>query len=353
LVFLAGLLRRRRKPVAEISTLGLLQTAAIGDTVLMAGVIEDLRKALPKTRILLLAGPSSYEMSQMLEGLDKVIEIPINNPWQATRMIRAERLDVLCDFGPWPRINALLAWMSGARYTLGFRTDGQYRHYAYDCAVEHRATVHEVENFQDLCRPLGVRSESPPRLKVAAPLWGGLKPGKYAVFHAWAGGYRGHLREWPNACWTQLAEKVTARGLQVVLTGAPSDVEKNRQLADMLSIASPGRVTNLAGKLGLAQTARLLKDSAFLVTVNTGVMHIGAAVDARVIALNGPTSAVRWGPLGSRSISVNSRASGCGFLNLGFEYENQRLDCMELIPPAEVMEAVKRVLGQNPVESAS
>lgn len=348
-----GLLRPRKPKPSEFSTLGLLQTAAIGDTVLMAGVVADLRKALPKTRIVLFAGSSNYEMSHMLEGLDKVIKVPPKNPWQAVRTIRAERPDVLCDFGPWPRINALLTWMSRAHYTLGFKTAGQYRHYAYDCSVEHRATVHEVDNFRDLCLPLGIRSESLPSLQVSAPLWEGLKPGEYAVFHAWSGGYRGHLKEWPNSHWAVLAENVAARGLQIVLTGAPCDVEKTRKLAETLGRSNYARVANLAGKLSLAQTARLLRDSALLVTVNTGVMHIGAAVGATVVALNGPVSEVRWGPLGSRSFSVNCREPGCSYLNLGFEYENQRLDCMELIPPIQVIEVVQKVLDQKVLESTS
>jgi Glycosyltransferase family 9 (heptosyltransferase)/D5 N terminal like len=62
--------------------------------------------------------------------------------------------------------------------------------------------------------------------------------------------------------------------------------------------------------------------------LNTGLMHLAAATGTSTIALNGPTSAQRWGPVGERVVSVNSDLAGCGFLNLGFEYNGQRTDCM-------------------------
>ena len=57
------------------------------------------------------------------------------------------------------------------------------------------------------------------------------------------------------------------------------------------------------------------------------------------MALNGPTSALRWGPVGPRTVCVDSDLPGCGFLNLGFEYEGQREDCMAGISVDRVADA--------------
>ena len=77
-----------------------------------------------------------------------------------------------------------------------------------------------------------------------------------------------------------------------------------------------------------------------MVSVNTGVMHLGAAVGTWTIALNGPTSSARWGPIGPRTVNIDSELPGCGFLNLGFEYDGQRIDCMEGITVERVDEAL-------------
>ena len=77
-----------------------------------------------------------------------------------------------------------------------------------------------------------------------------------------------------------------------------------------------------------------------VVSVNTGVMHLAAAAGAPTIALNGPTSATRWGPVGANVVSVDSELPGCGYLNLGFEYDGQRTDCMLGISVDRVAAAV-------------
>jgi ADP-heptose:LPS heptosyltransferase len=81
--------------------------------------------------------------------------------------------------------------------------------------------------------------------------------------------------------------------------------------------------------------------------VNTGVMHLAAATGATTVALNGPTSEARWGPIGERAVSVNSDLPGCGYLNLGFEYDRGRPDCMRAISVDRVTEAVLALTGDD------
>jgi ADP-heptose:LPS heptosyltransferase len=70
-------------------------------------------------------------------------------------------------------------------------------------------------------------------------------------------------------------------------------------------------------------------------------MHLAAAVGAPTIALNGPTSAARWGPIGPNVVCVDSELPGCGYLNLGFEYDGRRTDCMQGISVERVATAVR------------
>jgi ADP-heptose:LPS heptosyltransferase len=73
-------------------------------------------------------------------------------------------------------------------------------------------------------------------------------------------------------------------------------------------------------------------------------MHMAAAVGAPTVGLNGPTSEVRWGPIGDLTAAVNSSFGGCGYLNLGSEYEGEREDCMLGIGVDDVRCAVRRVM---------
>jgi heptosyltransferase I len=344
LVLLFGSLRQKRCPVPDFSTIGLLEIAAIGDTVLLAGVVADLRRAFPDKKIILLTGRSNYEVACLLNGPDEVVKLPLDNPVEAIRTMRARRLDVVCDFGPWPRVSALYTFFSGARYTLGFRTAGQYRHYAYDCVVEHSAAIHELENQRNLVRPLGVSPTSLPMITVNVPPLDGLQCKRYIVFHASPGGYRSYLKEWPEEHWLKLAEGVVRLGFDIVLTGAASDAERTGELGSKIIKSCHATVFTLAGRMNMAQTAVVLRDAAAVVSVNTGTMHLAAAAGATVVALNGPTSAARWGPVGERVVSASAEGPGCGYLNLGFEYDNQREDCMALIKPERVFSLLQKML---------
>ena len=164
-----GRARRKRDLPAEIRTLGLLRTAAIGDTVLLSGPIADLRAAFPEAFMVLFAGPGNVEMARLVDGIDCVVEVPNANPAAALRRVRSTPVDILLDFGQWPRFDALLARLSGGSFTAGFQTPGQHRHYGYDVAVEHSTEVHEIENFRRLVGALGVPTGHPPRLTAPSP----------------------------------------------------------------------------------------------------------------------------------------------------------------------------------------
>jgi len=345
LVLVVGSLRRKAKTVPQFSSVGLMATAAIGDTILLAGIVSDLRDRFPEKKLVLFTGGSNHEVALLFKGLDEVVRLPTHDPLEAVRMLREKRLDVLVDFGPWPRINALYSLLSGARFTLGFRTSGQYRHYGYDRFVEHSAKLHEIENHRNLMRALGIGSKSLPCIDVDVPLVSGVQPKTYIVFHAWSSGYKSHLREWPEEYWVELAARVVGSlGFDIVLTGAPCDLARTQELRLKIGPRSKGNVVSLAGKLSLSETARVLRDAVAVVSVNTGIMHLAAAVGSAVVAINGPTSALRWGPLGDRAVSVNTDLPGCGYLNLGFEYENQREDCMALITPGRVFSSLRGLI---------
>jgi ADP-heptose:LPS heptosyltransferase len=344
LVVLLGA-RPKKKRLPAFSTLGLLQTAAIGDTVLMSGLLADLRRSFPDVRIVLFTGPSNYQIAQLLTGPDRVVKLPVGNPLEAVRILRAHKVDVLCDFGPWPRLNALCAALSGASFLIGFRAPGEYRHFGYDQAVDHSARVHELENQRALIRALGVESTSRPSLKVDVPLPAGLSSKGYLVFHAWPAGYRAYLKEWPRSHWLRLAEGVRPLDYAVALTGGPADVEQTEALASCLEPCLGRRLFKLAGKTSLPETVRVLREAAAVVSVNTGIVHLAAAVETPVISLNGPTNSARWGPIGPNAISIDAEGPDCGYLNLGFEYRGHREDCMSTIRPERVLEALRRVLA--------
>jgi len=327
---------RGNRPVpADWKTIGLVKTVGIGDLVLLSAVIHDIRAARPDARIVLFVSANNAGFANLIADVDTVVTVPVRNIPRAVKMVRAEHCDVLVDFGAWPRFESLLTALSDARCTVGMRTPGQHRHYAYDVVVDHH-TGHEIENYRRLIAGAGIESTSepsfPPDPSAVRP-----HPAEYVVLHLWPGGANFEERSWPVDRWRAVAEALSARGYDVVLTGGPGDVAPTEALcAEWRDAGVPA--TSVAG-ITPEETVLWLRFASGVISVNTGVMHLAAALGAPVVALNGPTPVARWGPLGSPSRSVVSPIVPKGYLNLGWERDERYRDAMSAITVETVIAA--------------
>lgn len=328
-------------------TIGLVKTVGIGDLVLLSGVIHDVRAARPDARIVLFVSANNAGFAGLLDDVDEVVTLPVRDIPRALRMVRAQQCDVVVDFGAWPRFESLLTALSGARCTVGMRTPGQHRHFAYDVVVDHE-TGHEIENYRRLIGAAGIESTSGPSLRpdpdavrpLAAP---------YVVEHLWPGGANFDERSWPVDRWQAVAAALNERGYDIVLTGGPGDVGPTEALVDEWRAAGI-RVHSCAGATPEA-TLIWLRYASGVVSVNTGVMHLGAAVGVPVVALHGPTPVARWGPLGSPSRSVVSPMIPQGYLNLGWEHDDRYRDAMSAITVDAVIAAWDELMDEtNPTQ---
>lgn len=345
LVFALGTVRRRRPIPVQPKNIGLLNTAAVGDTVLMSGPVADLRAQYQDARVTFLSGPSNYEMACLMDHLDQVIRLPIFDPLASLRVLRAQQLDILLDFGPWCRLNALLTILSGARFVVGFRTRGEARHFGYDLAVEHSGSVHELENHRRIVRALGIQAYHRPSLPCEPS---GYKrrddvEAPYIACHLWPGGSAARQKEWPTVRWVALAEYLAGRQYRIVFTGSANQRDLNE--AVIARIGAPLRhfARNAAGAT-LRETLRILAGAELVVSVDTGVMHMTAALDVPLVALYGPSNAERWGPVSEKAIVVASPLTSSGYLNLGFENPRNPPPCMEAICYESVQNACNAAL---------
>ncbi len=337
-VAVLGLLRRirgTRSVPTDWQSIGLLLTAGIGDTVVATGVLRDLRESFPRARIVLFVTANNASFARMVPTPDTVVELPVRQMWRAVSAVRAEAVDVLVDLGAWRRFDAVLAALSGARVAIGLRTPGQHRHFAYDVVVDH-GRDHEIENDRRLVQAIGLRSEREPDVSLPDAARAPIDQ-PYVVFHLWPGGANFEERSWPVDSWRRLAKEVCARGYDIVLTGGLGDVP----VADELVRAWGEQGVRMHSAAGAAWADSLtwLGFAAGVISVNTGVMHVGAALGTPTIALNGPTSGRRWGPRGPFARSVASPMVPDGYLNLGFEQDDRYRDCMSAITVEMVLEA--------------
>lgn len=337
LVILYGLFRKKHEfPGKPWNQIGILATAAIGDTIILSAVLKDLVEQNPKSKFYMFVGESNFGISRMACSEITIISIPVSNPVKAVKIIQKYgNFDLWLDFGPWPRINAVISALVSSKHTLGFMTPGQHRHYAYDSTVIHSAENHEIDNLRRLVESVGVHSTSVPKIT------GYSRPeidSDYLVIHMFPGGYKSSYKEWSADNWILLINGLTERGITVVLTGAGKD-EAGAEIV-YESCKKQEMIINKAGKMNLLETAGYLEHARTVVSVNTGIMHLAAALGTPLIALHGPTNVDRWGPLSERAVNftASSRSSGC--LHLGFEYDSRDRNSLDTVDPEEVLISV-------------
>jgi heptosyltransferase II len=131
-----------------------------------------------------------------------------------------------------------------------------------------------------------------------------------ATFVALAPGSIWGSKRWPY--YPELAHRLAAKGMPVVVVGGPGDAEEGSQIVAAVAAAERVAATNTCGRLTLRQSAALIARAALLVTNDSAPLHLATAVGAPIVAVFGPTvTDFGFGPLGAGDIALGVDGLGC------------------------------------------
>lgn len=145
----------------------------------------------------------------------------------------------------------------------------------------------DVPKHYEVVLPRNSQSDSP----LADVLGSDWQKERLAVIHPTSAG---PYKRWHADGWHAVAEHLAGRGLRVLVTGSPSQTDVD-YIENTLALAD-GPAESLAGRLSLADVARLLRGASIYIGVDTLVTHMAAAADTPTIAIFGPVNPVTWGP---------------------------------------------------------
>ncbi|MGK2946078.1 MAG: ADP-heptose--LPS heptosyltransferase RfaF [Candidatus Malihini olakiniferum] len=97
-------------------------------------------------------------------------------------------------------------------------------------------------------------------------------------------------KRWPHCHYASLAQMLIERGHHVVLCGSKKDNDAGKAIRDALPESIRTFCTNLAGKTSLDQAVVLIAAGHAVVSNDSGLMHIAAALNRPLVALYGPSS---------------------------------------------------------------
>jgi ADP-heptose:LPS heptosyltransferase len=126
----------------------------------------------------------------------------------------------------------------------------------------------------------------------------------YAVVHA---GSQLPSRRWPLERFAEVADALAAEGLRVVLTGSRAEAS----LTARLRAAMREPAIDLAGRTSLGALAAVIGRARLLVSNDTGVSHIAAAMQTPSVIVASGSDPTRWAPLNRELHRVLSHDVDC------------------------------------------
>jgi len=142
--------KKRRSMPAIFAASAVLMLEAIGDTLLASAIFQGPSRALPSHRMLAFVSHANRGTADLLSGPDEVIVVLRLDRFPRSGHSAATGLTSSSISGNGPHFLSVTA-LSGARFTIGFKTPGQYRHYTFDAAPSNTRIAVMKSTISALC----------------------------------------------------------------------------------------------------------------------------------------------------------------------------------------------------------
>lgn len=156
----------------------------------------------------------------------------------------------------------------------------------------------------------------------------------------------GPAKRWPHYHYAKLAEMLIEKGYAVALFGSAKDEAVGEEIRQTLSENAQSYCLNLAGQTNLNEAVDLIAHCAAIVTNDSGLMHIAAAVNRPLVALYGPTSPQYTPPLSDKAVIIRLIEGGLIKVRKGDKdggYHQSLID----ISPEMAMEKLTELLNRQ------
>jgi heptosyltransferase-1 len=287
-----------------------IKTSSLGDVVHHMPALTDARKAHPDATFSWLVEEAFAPLVRLHPAIDTVIPVA-SRRWRKSlyapatiaeirasfRNIRAQRYDEIVDTQGLLRTAILTRAACGMRH--GYDASSVREPLAslfYD--VRHRVErdMHAVERNRILSGlALGYAPDEAPDFGLDRARIGKDSTSRYGLLlHATAR----REKQWPDADWIAFA-KLFAQRFELLL---PWGTEAERARSEYIAAAVPG--ARVPDRAPLDQIAKLIAGAQFVVGVDTGLLHLAAALGVPVVAIFAGSKPALTGPMGRGRLSI-------------------------------------------------
>ncbi|MFO0754128.1 MAG: lipopolysaccharide heptosyltransferase II [Thermodesulfovibrionales bacterium] len=252
--------------------------------------------------------------------------------------LRNEEFDLAVDLQGLLR-SGIIAGASGAPVRVGFSEAREGSTLFYTHRVRGGRDIHAVDRYLKIASALGGSVKAlhfplPPAEDSAEMRKIKKDTGSYVVI---VPGARWQTKIWPAEKFGRVASLLRERS---IIVGSGADGARAKEIEAL----SGGKARSLAGKTGMRELIALIRDARFVLTNDSGPMHIAAALGVPVAALFGPTNPVRTGPYGSNHLLITPDVpcAPC------YKKKCATVRCMDAITVEQVYQTIKERFYEIP-----
>jgi heptosyltransferase-2 len=284
----------------------------VGDTVMAQSLFKLLRQQKPQATLEVLAPAWTFSLLSRMPEIAHAIEMPLTHGelklrerYRLAKSLRERHYDQAIVL-PNSFKSALIPWWANIAHRTGWVGECRY------------VLLNDIRRLDKKRYPLMIEQYLALGLPTNAPL---IKPYPYPAFSISAesqqatlakhhvtlsgrpilalspGAEFGPAKRWPEEYYAAVANEKIAQGWDVWLFGSPKDQLVSAKVMEL----TQHRCLNHTGRLLLAETIDLLSLVTGLVTNDSGLMHVAAALQKPLIAIYGSTSPAFTPPLSPES----------------------------------------------------
>jgi len=323
----------------------------IGDTLLAQPLFARLHERLPGVVLDALAPAWTAPVLRRMPEIAEVVEarfahgeLKLGARWRFGRELRARRYDNAIVL-PNTFKSALIPFFADIPLRVGFVGEARYGLLNIVHRLDEKKLPLMAERYAQLAekpgeppaRPLAqvrLRVDDENR-RVALERLGLDREKPVAAFCP--GAEYGPAKRWPARHFAALANQLAAKGYAVWLFGSGND----RGIGEEIAALSEDTAENLCGWTSLAESIDLLSLADFVVSNDSGLMHVASALGRPLVALYGSSSPGHTPPLAARArlVSLGIECSPC----YARECPLGHFKCMNEMTPERILNEIGAV----------
>jgi len=264
----------------------IIRFSSIGDIVLTSPVIRCVRKKFPEAEIHFL---TKTEFSDIVSGNPNINEVKYLNDsfLETVAEVHKQHYDLIIDLHKNSR-TLLIRAFAGAK-SVAFDKLNFEKWLMVNLKFNELPKKHLVDRYFDELSKLGVENDGEGLeyfLKEHDKELISNFDFSREQFIAWAIGAKQKTKQFPAEKIAEALLLPEFKNRTVVLIGGKEDIESGKQISNLVE---SNNLFDMTGKLSIGQSAALINKATLLITNDTGMMHIAAALKKQTITIWGNT----------------------------------------------------------------